>query len=104
MNYVEIDSEGNLSLTYDVSVMCSGRVIRHLGTGLDAVLKFCDIVENEGIPEAKKIKCLWGNNYNITMTGEALLGFLRKHYPDEVNSGEEIDPAEEYIIDCYDMS
>ena len=104
MNYVKINSEGNLSLTYDVSVFCNGRVVRHLGTGLDAVLKFSNIVEKEGVSDAKETECLWGNNYIITLTGEALLAFLRNHYPNEVNCGEKIELEEEYVIDCYDMS
>ena len=103
MNYIRPDSEGNLSLTYDVSVKCHGGIVRHLGTGLDAVLKFSDIAE-KGIPEAKKMECLWGNNYLITMSGEALIAFLGKYYPDKVHNGEEIDLSEEYVIDCYDMS
>ena len=104
MRYVEVDREGNLILTYEVSVECHGRRVRHLGTGSSAVHKFCEIIENEGIPEAKEIKCLWMNNYLVTISGEGLLSFLERHYPNEVHSGRKIDPDEEYVIDCYDMS
>ena len=103
MSIIKPDREGNLSLTYDVSVRSHGRIVRHLGTGHNAVLKFSRIA-NAGIPEAKETENLWGNNYRITISGKALLDFLVKYYPSEVLDGEEIDPEEEYVIDCYDMS
>ncbi len=102
MHYVETDREGNLILTYDVSVDCEGKRVLHLGSGSDAVDRFCAIVE-KGIPEAKEVKCLWENNYLVTMSGESLIAFLRKHYP-EKKSLRRIDPEKEYVIDCYDMS
>ena len=104
MHYVELDGEGNLILTYDVSIECHGRRAGHLGSGHDAVHKFCEIVKTEGIPEAKKIECLWENNYLVTISGEGLLSFLERHYPERVYIGRKIDPEEEYVIDCYDMS
>ena len=104
MHYAEPDRENDLILTYDVSVECHGRRVCHLGTGYDAIAEFCEIVENEGIPEAKEIKCLWTNNYLVTISGEGLISFLERHYPGEAQSVRMIDPTEEYVIDCYDMS
>lgn len=103
MHEVQLDRNGELILTYDVSVECHGKRILHLGSGHDAVDRFCDIV-SEGIPEAKKIDCLWENNYLVTISGENLVAFLKKHYPERSSSLKRIDSGEEYVIDCYDMS
>ena len=104
MYEIKTDHEGNLSLTYDVSVNCHGRRAFHLGTGSSAVFKFAEIVR-AGIPEAKQIECLWGNNYRITIQGDALIRLIREHYKElSKDAKERIDPSEEYVIDCYDMS
>jgi hypothetical protein len=103
MHEFKLDSEGNLTLTCEVIIGCHGKRFLHLGTGPSSIAKFCDIVE-EGIPESIKIDCLWDNNYLVTMTGKDLAAFLRKHYPEKESYIRKIDPTEEYVIDCYDMS
>ena len=104
MHEVQLDKDGELILTYDVSVDCHGKRVLHLGSGHSAVEKFCDIV-SEGIPEANKIDCLWENNYLVTISGDGLIAFLEKNYPEKMLSAKKrVDPREEYIIDCYDMS
>lgn len=103
MHYVDYDREGNLILTYDVSIDCHGKRFLHLGTGLDAVSRFCEIAK-EGIPEATKVDCLWENNYLVTISGKNLALFLEKHYPEKAYAIKKIKPDEEYLIDCYDMS
>lgn len=46
-----------------------------------------------------------GNNVLVTLSGEALLRLIRKHYPDLAKAVKKsIDPDSEYEIDCYDMS
>ena len=50
-----------------------------VGTGFDAVSRFCEIAK-EGIPEATKVDCLWENNYLVTISGKNLALFLEKHY------------------------
>ena len=95
--------EEDLSLTYDVSIYCRSRIILNIGVGYDEVAKFVKIAE-AGIPEAKTIEELWANNYLVTFTGEGLIAFLNKHYPEEKTESLLIDPCEEYQIDCYDMS
>ena len=103
MHYMDYDSEGNLILTYDVSIDCHGKRFLHLGTGFDAVSRFCEIAK-EGIPEATKVDCLWENNYLVRISGKNLALFLEKHYPEKAYAVKKIDPDEEYLIDCYDMS
>ena len=94
---------GELFLTYQVSVWCNGTMILHLGTGFSAVQRFIKIA-SEGIPEAKEIKELWDNNYKVAFTGENLKEFLKKHYPETEPDLYRIRSKEEYVLDCYDMS
>jgi len=103
MHYVKTDSRGELILTYDVTIDCHGKRFLHLGTGHEAVDRFCDIVK-DGIPEAKEIECLWAGNYRVTISGEGLAQFLERCYPEIGYSKDKLDPEEEYVIDCYDMS
>ena len=104
MHEVRIDHDGELILTYDVSVSCHGKTVFGLGLGSDAVFKFCDIVE-AGIPVALKVENLWGYNYLVTLTGKSFLELVREHYPEYMEEAEKrIDPEEVYVIDCYDMS
>ncbi len=97
------DYDGELIVTYEVSVWCNKKMVLHLGLGYSAVARFVKIAE-AGIPEAKKIEKLWETNYNVTFTGEGLTAFLRKHYPELEEKLSVIDPKEEYLLDCYDMS
>ena len=101
---IEIDHDGELILTYDVSVNCRGRKVFHLGTGSCDVFKFYDIAE-AGIPGATKVEFLWSYNVLVTLSGEALLRLIHEHYPEQEESARErIDSEKEYQIDCYDMS
>ena len=99
--YNTYDHDGELTLTYEVTVHCNGKRVLHLGTGMSAVFRFCDIVE-AGIPGASKIENLWGYNYLVTLPGDSLRALLEKHYPECADFP--ADPAAEYLIDCYDMS
>lgn len=104
MQMIGTDGEGNLMLTYDVSVYCHGKTVFNLGTGMDAVFKF-DAIVQAGIPEAKQIKYLWYNNSLVTIQGDALIRLINQHYKGLAKEAEKrIDPEEEYVIDCYDMS
>ena len=96
-----VDNDGELILTYQVTVHSRGKQVLHLGTGMSAVFRFCDIVE-AGIPEAISIENPWGYNYLVTMNGAGLQAFLRRCYPKYAYL--QTDPDEEYVIDCYDMS
>lgn len=100
---MKLDSDGSLTLTYDVSVTCHGKIIFHLGTGYGAVARFVQIAD-AGIPEAKEIEELWANNYKVKFMGTGLAAFISKHYPERTAEISEIDPQEEYVLDCYDMS
>lgn len=101
--YIYSDADGNLTLTYDVSVFCRGKGVLHLGSGYSAVDRFVRIAD-AGIPEATEIEELWPNNYSVTFTGAGLAEFIRRHYPEEIGNIEKIDLQEEYVLDCYDMS
>ena len=99
-----MDKDGNLYLTYDVSVKRNNRTILSLGTGMDSVIKFFDIAE-AGIPGAIKTKFLFSCNVLVTLRGDSLLSLLKKHYPNVVPKARKaIDPEKEYVVDCYDMS
>ena len=99
-----VDCDGNLPLTYDVSVSCNGKWAFHLGTGCSAVCDFFDLV-SEGKLNATKIEYLWGYNVLVTMSGTAFLDMVQKWYPELYKSAlEHIDLTKEYVIDCYDMS
>ena len=98
-----VDSDGNLSLTYDVGVYSSGKRVLSLGNGYSAVSRFADIAD-AGIPEATELEELWANNYKVRFTGSGLRAFLEKNYPEVANELQGIDPDAEYLIDCYDMS
>ena len=98
-----MDWDGGLILTYDVSVYCRDVNVLNIGMGYRSVERFVKIAE-AGIPEAKTIKQLWPNNYKVTFTGEGLLAFLNKYYPEIKTENIQIDPGEEYLLDCYDMS
>ena len=102
---VGFDDDGNLQLTYDVSVLHRGGRVFHLGSGSAAVSRLYEIAE-AGIPGATKIEYLpWGYNVFVTLNGESLLRLIEEHYPDrEEKASRIIIPDEEYIIDCYDMS
>ncbi len=97
------DYDGELFVTYEVSVRCNKKEVLHLGMGYNSVARF-DKIARAGIPEAKEIEELWPNNYLVTFTGEGLVEFLRKHYPEVEEKLSDIDPKEEYVLDCYDMS
>ena len=104
MQIIGIDEEGNLMLTYDVSVYCHGKGVLNLGTGMNSVFKFDKIVQ-AGIPEAKQIEYLGYNNSLVTIQGDALIRLIKQHYKDLVEEAEKsIDPEEEYLIDCLDLS
>ena len=99
-----VDKDGNLYLTYDVSVRCKKETILSLGTGMDSVIKFFDIAE-AGIPGALKTKFLFSCNVLVTLRGDSLLNMLNEHYPDVVPEARKvIDPEKEYVVDCFDMS
>ena len=99
-----VDGDGSLILTYDVSVSCRGKRVYHLGSGSSAVFKFYNIVE-AGIPDAVKIEYMWGYNVLVTLRGDTLIELVKKHYGNDAQDVEKyIDPSEEYVIDCYDMS
>ena len=53
MSNYGVDKDGNLYLTYAVSVRCKEGTILLLGTGMDSVIKFYNIAE-AGIPGALK--------------------------------------------------
>ena len=92
-------------LTYDVSVIHQGKYILCLGTGVDSVIKFYKIAQ-AGISGAVKTEYLsWGCNVLVTLNGKSLLKLIEEHYPDCADRAKDIiDPDEEYLIDCYDMS
>ena len=99
-----VDKEGNLYLTYEVSVQHHGKTVMLLGTGSSAVSKFYNIAE-AGIPGAKETEFLFNLNVLVTLDGECLLNLLKVHYPGKFEDAKNIiDPKEEYVIDCYDMS
>ena len=101
---IEIDHDGGLVLTYDVSVNYRGRRVFHLGTGSSDVCRFYEIAE-AGIPGATKVEFLWSYNVLVTLSGNALLRLIHEHYPElEKSARERIVPEKEYQIDCYDMS
>lgn len=104
MSNYGVDKDGNLYLTYAVSVRCKEGTILLLGTGMDSVIKFYNIAE-AGIPGALKTKFLFSCNVLVTLRGDSLLSMLNEHYPDVVPEAREvIDPIKEYVVDCYDMS
>ena len=100
-----MDKDGNLYLTYEVSVKHRGKGVFLLGTGSTAVSKFYDIAE-AGIPGATETEFLsWGYNVLVTLDGNSLLKLIEEHYPDMADeAGNTFVPDEEYVIDCYDMS
>ena len=99
-----VDKDGNLYLTYAVSVSCKDGTILSLGTGMDSVIKFYNIAE-AGIPGALKTEFLFSCNVLVTLRGDSMLSMLNEHYPDIVSEAREvIDPEKEYVVDCYDMS
>ena len=99
-----VDSDGNLCITYDVTVSCRGKRVLYLGAGLDAVSAFYEIAE-KGIPGAKETKYMWAYNVLVTLSGRSLLEMLAEHYPHLLEKARKaVDPEEEYVIDCYDMS
>ena len=99
-----VDGDGNLLLTYDVSVSCNGKRAFHLGSGSSAVCDFYDLVSKRKI-NATNIEYLWGYNVLVTMSGAAFLDMVENWYPELYKSAlKHIDPEKEYVIDCYDMS
>ena len=100
-----IDSDGNLVLTYGVSVKHRGKYILCLGTGVEAVSEFYKIAQ-AGIFGAVKTEYLsWGYNVLVTLSGKSLLKLIEEQYPDRAaRARSKIDSDEEYVIDCYDMS
>ena len=98
------DIEGGLYLTYWVSVASKGKAVLNLGGGGQEVHKFYHLAK-AGIPGAIKTEFLFFENVNVTLSGESLMALIRYHYPDLLERAEAvIDPEEEYVIDCYDMS
>lgn len=102
---IGFDSDGNLQLTYEVSVIHRGKRVFHLGTGSTAVRRFYEIVKT-GIQGATRIEYLsWGYNVLVTLNGKSLLNLIEEHYPDRAEDARNrFVPDEEYVIDCYDMS
>ena len=102
---IGLDGDGNLQLTYDVSVLHRGERVFHLGSGSTAVSRFYEIAE-AGIPGATKTEYLsWGYNVFVTLNGESLLRLIEEHYPDRTDDARNmIDHDGEYVIECYDMS
>ncbi len=98
-----MDKEGNLMITYEVYVTCGDKGFARLGAGLDSVCRFMEIAE-AGIPEAAEVRYLWGNNVLVTLDGRGLRAVIRRHYPEHADLLERIDPAQDYVMDCYDMS
>ena len=48
---------------------------------------------------------MWGYNVLVTLRGDTLIELVKKHYGNDAQDVEKyIDPSEEYVIDCYDMS
>ena len=99
------DRDGNLVLTYDVSVKHRVKYILSLGSGISAVSEFYKIAQ-AGISGAVKTEYLsWGFNVLVTLNGKSLLKLIEEHYPGTADRAKgKIDPDEEYVIDCYDMS
>ena len=82
---IGLDGDGNLQLTYDVSVLHRGERVFHLGSGSTAVSRFYEIAE-AGIPGATKTEYLsWGYNVFVTLNGESLLRLIEEHYPDRTD-------------------
>ncbi len=100
----DVDKDGNLMLTYDVSVVHNGNRVLLLGCGLHAVSKFFDLAQ-AGIPGALKTEFLFSYNVLVRLKGEALMHLIEDHYPELDNEARRVViPEEEYVIDCYDMS
>ena len=99
-----VDKDGNLYLTYAVSVTYNDETILSLGAGSDSVIKFFHIAE-AGIPGALETEFLFSFNVLVTLRGDSLLNMLNEHYPDVVPEARKvIDPETEYVVDCFDMS
>ena len=99
-----VDKEGNLILTYDVSVVHDGKRVLLFGCGIQAVGKFFDLAQT-GIPGAIKTDFLFSYNVLVRLNGESLMHLIEEHYPELIGEAKKvIIPEEEYVIDCYDMS
>ena len=101
-NYV--DKDGNLILTYYVSVVHKGKRVLLFGCGIQAVGKFYDLAQ-AGIPGAIKTEFLFSYNVLVRLNGESILHLIEEHYPELIEKAKMvIIPEDEYVIDCYDMS
>ena len=99
-----VDKDGNLILTYDVSVAHDGKRILLLGCGIQAVGKFFNLAQ-AGIPGAIKTDFLFSYNVLVRLNGESLMRLIEDHYKELAEEARMvIIPEEEYVIDCYDMS
>ncbi len=100
---MRVDNDGGLTLTYGVYVTCRGNRVFHLGTGYSAVDRFVHIAD-AGISEALEIRELWPNNYLVRFNGDGFTAFVKEYYPERIGDLSVIEPDEEYVLDCYDMS
>ena len=99
-----VDKDGNLILTYDVSVVHDGKRVLLFGCGIQAVSKFFDLA-TAGIPGAIKTDFLFSYNVFVRLNGESLMLLIEKHYPELIAEAKTVFiPEDEYTIDCYDMS
>lgn len=88
--YVDIQGEG---------------INAYLDTGLDAIRYLIEIIKENKINNAKRIKKVDEFNYDIVFKGSDLLDFLKEFYPNSYDSyTEKIKPENEYKVGVVDLS
>ncbi len=92
-------------LLSEVYVVRDGNHIVSLGTGTTDVIDFYNLAK-KGIDGAVKTEFSFSCNVDVTITGEKLLEFIKKEYPDVYEKAlKNIENNESmYTIICYDLS
>ena len=89
----------------EVKIFQNKKTILSLGAGIAAVCKFAKLADM-GIDGVTKIERSFNCNRDVYMSGEMLLNFIEKEYPEiKEDALKNIDKTKAtYKIVCYDMS
>ena len=89
----------------EVRILQNEKFVLSLAAGIAAVCKFAKLAD-AGIEGVTKIERSFNCNRDVYMSGEMLLNFIEKEYPEiEEEALKNIDKTKAtYKIVCYDMS
>lgn len=88
-----------------VTVEKQGKRVLILGMGMDSVIKFSNMVDNELVGKCIKVEKSFNCNVDVDISGKDLKQLIEEQYLQVIDEAKkEIEDSEIYRIVCYDMS